>query len=51
MGLTGVDIAINNTEPIVVRAVPYFQKLFSVVQKYSKRYGVSLIIAKYKCNS
>ena len=40
MGIDGVDIPINLTEPIVVRAVPYFEKLFNVLQSYPKRYDI-----------
>ena len=37
MGLDGVEVPISADEPIVVRAVPYFQKLFGVFQSYSRR--------------
>ncbi|XP_052819632.1 neprilysin-4-like isoform X2 [Mya arenaria] len=36
MSLEGVDIELNSSEPVVVRAVPYFQKLFHVLQNYTK---------------
>jgi hypothetical protein len=36
--IEGVKIAINDSEPVVVRAVPYFEKLFNVLQKHRKRY-------------
>ena len=32
-----MEVPISADEPIVVRAVPYFQKLFSVFQSYSRR--------------
>ena len=41
MGLEGVGIEINETEPVVARAVPYFKKLLTVLQKYPKRYAYS----------
>lgn len=37
MSLEGVELEVNETEPVVVRAVPYFEKLFNVFQKYSSR--------------
>ena len=38
MGLEGVLVSITEKEPIVVTTVPYFQKLFGVLQQASKRY-------------
>ncbi|XP_060577796.1 neprilysin-like isoform X2 [Ruditapes philippinarum] len=40
--IEGVKIAINHSEPVVVRAVPYFEKLFNVLQKHRKR-----VVANY----
>ncbi|XP_052212856.1 neprilysin-like isoform X2 [Dreissena polymorpha] len=37
LDLDGVKVAVNESEPVVVRAVPYFQKLFAVLEKYEKR--------------
>ena len=38
MNLDDVKITITDKEPIVVRSVTYFQKLFGLLQKYLKRY-------------
>lgn len=37
MGKDGVDISINTSEPIVVNAVPYYEKLADVLQRFDKR--------------
>ncbi|KAK3599129.1 hypothetical protein CHS0354_016391 [Potamilus streckersoni] len=37
MNLPNVSIPINDSEPVVVRAPPYFQKMFAVFQMYDKR--------------
>jgi len=34
MGIEGVDLPVNGSEPIVVRAIPYFEKLFDVLANY-----------------
>ncbi|XP_053378929.1 neprilysin-like isoform X2 [Mercenaria mercenaria] len=40
--LEGVKIPMNESEHVVVRAVPYFEKLFNVLQKHGKR-----VVANY----
>ncbi|XP_060072891.1 neprilysin-like [Ylistrum balloti] len=37
MLMEGVNITVNASEPVVVRAVPYFEKLFGILQKHGKR--------------
>jgi hypothetical protein len=40
MNIEGVDINIPQNETIIVRAIPYFSKIFGVLEKYPKRYNV-----------
>lgn len=40
MGMDNVSIAVNESEPVVVRAVPYFEKLFDLLNKYDNVYGL-----------
>ncbi|XP_053378992.1 neprilysin-like [Mercenaria mercenaria] len=40
--LENVKIQVNESEPVVVEAIPYFEKLFSVLQKHGKR-----VVANY----
>ncbi|OWF45829.1 Neprilysin [Mizuhopecten yessoensis] len=37
MMMEGVNITVNDSEPIIVRAVPFFEKLFGILQKHGKR--------------
>jgi len=37
MGIEGVDIVINSSEQVIVIAVPYYEHLASVIEKYSTR--------------
>ncbi|XP_048777313.2 neprilysin-like isoform X2 [Ostrea edulis] len=37
MAIEGVDVYIPQNETIIVRAIPYFSKMFEVLGKYSKR--------------
>ncbi|KAL3862327.1 hypothetical protein ACJMK2_008304 [Sinanodonta woodiana] len=37
MNLPNVSIPINDSEPVVVLALPYFQKMFAIFQMYDKR--------------
>ena len=39
MDLDDVKVAVSDEEPLVVAAVPYFEQLFGVLQKFTKRYG------------
>ena len=38
MGMDSVEVSVTEAEPIVVRAVPYFQKIFDVFQNNPKKY-------------
>lgn len=44
MGLDDINVTITDSEPVVVRAVPYFQKFFNVLQKYPKRTIANYIV-------
>ncbi|XP_022336813.2 neprilysin-like [Crassostrea virginica] len=37
MNIEGVDVSLSPDETIIVRAIPYFSKMFDVLQKYPKR--------------
>ncbi|KAL4221845.1 Membrane metallo-endopeptidase-like 1 [Mactra antiquata] len=37
MSAEEVNLSLDHTEQVVVRAIPYYQKLFGVLQKYSKK--------------
>ncbi|XP_069119070.1 neprilysin-like [Argopecten irradians] len=44
MLMDGVNMTVNESEPIVVRAVPYFEKLFGILQKHGKRAVANYVI-------
>lgn len=46
MAIEGVDVYIPQNETIIVRAIPYFSKMFEVLGKYSKRYRVLTYIER-----
>ena len=37
MTIEGVDVSLSPDETIIVRAIPYFSKMFDVLGKYPKR--------------
>ena len=38
MNIEGVDVSLSQDETIIVRAIPYFSKMFDVLGKYPKRF-------------
>lgn len=37
MSIDGVDVSLPPNETIIVRAIPYFSKMFEVLGKYPKK--------------
>jgi len=42
MSMEHVDIVINGSEPVIVRALPYYEQLASVLNRYSARYNYGI---------
>ena len=42
MSMEHVDIVINGSEPVIVRALSYYEQLASVLNRYSARYNYGI---------